>query len=148
MTMCVAYCHRRGVLYWTHVDCSFEICPFVAEEPNRCASCRHREPAGDLCGLTRAPLPAVGGCCHWNVEPLSGPQWVTWEMLEPLGVGQESTADLLDDLDAPYGQDEFGQIWIDPDCLGLPEIYGLGTETLEPDALDWSEWEAVCDGGQ
>jgi hypothetical protein len=139
--MCVTYCHRLGVLYWNHEPCSFEFCPFAVEESGQCNSCRHRQAVGAICGLTRAPLPQTGGCCHWNVDPVTGLQPVTPEMLAPLSVGPEPAAEILAGLDAPYEMDVAGQLWVKPGRLGVPDIYGLGTEELPPEALDWSEWE-------
>ncbi len=141
--MCVTFCHRRRVLFWNHEDCLFESCPLVAEEHGRCHRCMHRQ--GELCGLTRAPLPSWGGCCHWNVGLVEELQPVTPEMLEPLGVtAAEPAAAVLTGLDAPYRVDEQGQVWVDPADLGLPTIcYGIGTETAggTVEAMDWSEWE-------
>lgn len=132
-------------MYWNHDPCSFETCPFVAEEFKGCYSCRHRQPAGDICSLTRSRLPTTkgrGGCCHWNVELVTGLQMVTPETLAPLGiVGSEPVEELLVSLDAPYELDTAGQLWVDPDRLSVPEFYGLGTEELAPETLDWSEWE-------
>lgn len=142
--MCVTYCHRRGVVYWNHDDCSYLVCPLVAESHGRCASCRHRQE--DACALTHAPLPAEGGCCHWNVEPAQSQTMVTLDMLAPLGVeANETVAEVLDSLSTPYHVDAQGQPWIDPGRLGLPFSYGLGTES-EPETgadWDWSEWEAI-----
>lgn len=137
--MCVTFCHRRRVLYWNHESCSFDFCSLTVEEPGRCQSCRYRQ-GGDFCGLTRAALPAPagrGGCCHWNVELVTGPQPVTLEMLAPLDAGPEPAETLLSGLDAPYEVDPDGRIWIDPDRLDLPEVYGLGTEALAPEWMDW-----------
>ena len=131
--MCVAFCHRQRALYWNHEDCSFEFCPFIVEEPRGCYSCQYRQPEGNICGLTRAPLPAVKGCCHWNVELVTGRQWVTPEMLIPLGiVGPEPAVDILAGLEAPYEVDAAGRVWVDPGHLGLPETYGVGTNELGP----------------
>lgn len=143
--MCIAFCHRQAVLYWNHADCSFEFCPVVAETPRHCNSCRYRQ--DDICDLTRAPLPEQGGCCHWNVEPVTTPQQVTLEMLTPLNAGPEPTEELLTSLDAPYELDTAGQIWVNPDRLGVPETYGLGTEDLVSEMLDWSDWEETWQRG-
>ncbi len=148
--MCVTFCHRRWVLYWNHEPCSFEFCPFAVEKPRRCQSCRYRQ-ASNLCGLTRAALPVPegkGGCCHWNIELVTGPQSVTADMLAPLGgPGLEPVETILAFLAAPYEVDEAGQVWIDPDRLGLPEVYGRGTEELPPELMDWTEWETTWSQG-
>lgn len=125
--MCVTFCHRCSVLYFNHDDCSPQLCPVGATISGSCADCRHRQ--GDLCGLTRALLPAAGGCCHYSVTLVTEPQIVTSAMCDLLGMGaNETVADLLLGLDAPFETDADGQIWIDPNKLGLPETYGLGTD--------------------
>ena len=143
--MCLTFCHRREVLYWNHADCSYEFCPVVAETPRHCHSCRYRQ--GNICNLTRSPLPGQGGCCHWNVALVATPQPVTLEMLAPLGVGPEPAAEVLASLDAPYEVDAAGQVWVDPNRLGVPETYGLGTEDLAPEGLDWGEWAETWQPG-
>lgn len=142
--MCVTWCFRQAWLFWNHDPCSFEFCPAVVEQHGRCASCRHRQKTA--CALTGAPLPAEGGCCHWNVEPVQGRQRVTLEMLAPLGVEpNETVVEVLDSLGAPYQVDEQGNVWVEPARLGLPFSYGLGTEAgleTEPE-WDWREWETL-----
>ena len=114
----------------------------MIEEPGRCYSCRYRQSEGDICTLTRAPLPETGGCCHWNVELVMDRQPVTPEMLAPLGItGPEPAEAILDSLAAPHEVDAAGQTWVDPNRLGVPEAYGLGLEELAPEVLDWSVWE-------
>ncbi len=50
-------------------------------------------------------------------------------MCDLLGMGaNETVAEVLTGLDAPFETDADGQIRIDPDRLGLPETYGLGTD--------------------
>jgi hypothetical protein len=142
--MCVTYCHRQSVLYWNHDPCSFEFCPFTVEDHGSCNSCRHRQ--DEICGLTRARLPDMGGCCHWNIELGTGLQPVTREMMDPLAIGPDPIRDVLDALEVSYETDEAGQVWVDPDLLSLPETYGLGTEDLAPDLWDWSEWEETWQG--
>lgn len=93
-----------------------------------------------MCGLTRAPLPAAGGCCHWNVPPVEAAQPVRPEMLVPLGWRGEPVEKLLVDLFVPYEKDGAGQLWIRPLRLALPEIFGEGTESVPVEELDWREW--------
>jgi len=126
--MCVTLCHRhRGRLYFNHEDCADYGCPLAEEAGRTCDGCRHRQ--GAYCGLTREPLPA-GGCCHHNVELISGPQRITRAMIEMLLPGaNENVCDVLDGFDVPYQVDADGAVWIDPDEVpGLPVVYGLGTE--------------------
>jgi hypothetical protein len=74
-------------------------------------------------------LPAQGGCCHFNVELVSGPQPVTREMLTMLGISRfEVERAILEGEDIPYHTDDQGGLWVDPDELGLPNTYGLGTD--------------------
>ena len=137
--MCITFCHRRRVLYWNHADCHPFECEIALELHGRCLDCRHQN--DDRCGLTNAPLPDSGGCCHWNVAPTREPQIVTREMLAPLEFDiVESEVYLLKSLEAPYTWTSDGQLSIDPDMLGLPFTYGLGTERLPEEAFDWSEW--------
>jgi hypothetical protein len=141
----VTYCARLGQLYWNHEDCSFEFCPFVAEEYGQCHSCWHRQEG--RCALTQAPLPAEGGCCHWNVKPVQVRQIVTLEMLTPLGVEPtETVTDVLNSLGAPYEVDSQGYLWLEPNRLSLPYTYGLGTETMPEELLDWTDWENLWGG--
>lgn len=206
--MCVTFCHCRRLLYWNHDPCTVDMCPVADESPQPCQTCRHRRD-DDICALTNASLPEVGGCCHWNVTlteelvpvtsgmaaPLAGyfdrvkevladvphhlagfvvsdprpetlsssaetlgteaqPNGDDWlipsiyaPLLDELGIDyrreandalrvdpeqlilvvEEPVADLLDRLDAPY-QVSDGLVWVDPDELGLPMVYGHGTE--------------------
>lgn len=142
--MCVTWCHKTRVLFWNHDPCSFEFCPLVAEQHGYCASCRHRR--GETCALTGAPLPCEQGCCHWNVEPTSGPQEITLRMLAPLGVEpHETVVNVLDSLSTPYQVDPQGNVWVEPARLGLPFTYGLGTEddlNFET-GWDWNDWATL-----
>lgn len=85
-----------------------------------------------MCALTQAPLPTAGGCCHWNVDLVSGPQMVTLDMVTMLGVGaNETVADVLDGFEVAYEVDETGLVWVDPDDLSVPgSVYGQGTDCL------------------
>lgn len=135
--MCVSYCHQQGVLYWNHEDCG-AFCAVAAERHGRCEACRHQQ--GDRCGLTNAPLPAGGGCCHYNVTPGSGWQKITPEILRPLQLGaDESEIDILESLAVPYHQDRQGGIWVEIEALQLPLTYGIGTESFAEEVFDWSD---------
>ena len=152
--MCVTYCHRRGVLYWNHEDCTSLTCHLAEGPHGRCEDCRHRQEA--LCRLTNGPLPDSGGCCHCNVDLVQGRQVVTPAMLELPGVGEEENmVDVLNSLEAPYRVDETGRVVVDPDELGLPFTYGRGTESQDdlpepvpplPWDWDWGGDSWVTDG--
>lgn len=132
--MCVTWCYRRRLLFWNHEDCPTSLCEFAGQDASRCADCRYRRNDG-YCALTNHSLPATGSCCHWNVTVTEGPQPVLAEMLGLLWpVEGESVATVLDRLDAPYTLADNGVVWVDPDTLGLPEVYGVGTD--EPDEPD------------
>lgn len=108
---------------------TFFSCQFAAGPHGPCATCCHKRET--LCGLTRAPLPAAGGCCHWNVELVQGLRQVTPDMVIPLGLWPgEAIAQALERLDAPLAWVN-GEPVIDPDSLGLPDTYGVGTEEVE-----------------
>lgn len=145
--MCVSWCHKLNLLYWNHEDCSPALCDLAGRIEGLCQDCRHR--AGTLCGLTRAPLPDQGGCCHHNVTLARGAQPVAQADLILLWPDPaESVTAILDRLEAPYTVAGDGRVLVDPDELGLPERYGTGTEpVLEPEppqfnfeSDDWYEW--------
>ena len=134
--MCVTWCHKTARLYWNHDDCSIIFCPFAGASRDKCTDCCYN--IEGRCDLTRAALPATGGCCHWNVTPAQGPQPVTAETIIPLWPADGTAiTTLLDTLDVPYTVDDTGQVWVNPDDLGLPEVYGQGTEPpSEPELTD------------
>ncbi len=123
--MCVTWCHRKKWLYWNHEHCSPFDCDVVRETHGNCETCRHHRET--VCVLTNAPLPESGGCCHWNVTRQEGLHAVSRDMLGPLHVNDRNIGDALDRLDAP-AQLIDGQWYVDPDDLGLPLVYGEGTE--------------------
>lgn len=133
--MCLTWCHKRNLLFWNHESCPVSLCGFAGQPGGDCAGCRHRRDDG-RCALTHQPLPD-GGCCHRNITLTPGPQPVTAEMLDLLwpAAGEPVTA-VLDRLAAPYTVDN-GAVWVDPDDLGLPAVYGVGTD--EPDEPDEPE---------
>lgn len=136
--MCITYCFKKAVLYDNHRDCQPVDCAFAGEVHGRCVTCRHQQEAS--CALTQAPLPAAGGCCHWNIEPVSGPLVVSRAMLAPLQLTiDESEVGLLKDFGVPYHWSEIGELLIDLADLSLPITYGLGTELVEDD--EWEELE-------
>jgi hypothetical protein len=140
--MCVTYCHRKRVLYWNHEDCADWGCELAEGPHESCETCRHWR--GRVCWLTNAPLPDSGGCCHHDVGAAQGLQVVTREMLEPLGIGPgETLADVLARWDAPYEQlDRRGEaVVVDPDMLGIPVVYGAGTESEGEEIFPWPESE-------
>jgi hypothetical protein len=134
--MCVTFCHRRGVLYWNHASCAVETCDLARGPHGRCETCRHCQ--ADICRATNAPLPD-GGCCHWNVALVQGRVEITPAMLELLGSGSGETMDqVLERWEVPHHQlGPLVQVWIDPDELGIPAVYGMGTETVGVEAWPW-----------
>jgi hypothetical protein len=129
------------VLYWNHEDCWRHGCK-LGSGPHAgvCRDCRHRQ--GEICGLTRCALPGDGaGCCHYDVEPTSGPQAVTAEMLMPLsaaaGLDAAGISLLLAELDGAPHTIRDGMVYVDPDRLGVPEVYGVGEN-------DWGEPAGVA----
>jgi hypothetical protein len=126
-------------LFWNHEDCDPGGCEFAAGPHAACATCRHAQ-AG-ICALTNAPLPASGGCCQHNVAPVSGPVEVSWDMLVPLRIRPEEMVEqFLQDYEVPYHHGPQAQVMVDPDDLGLPRTYGIGTERMAEEEMDWSEW--------
>jgi hypothetical protein len=133
----VTFCNRQKMLFWNHADCHPAECE-LAGQTAPCGSCRHR---GAVCALTNAPLPAQGGCCHWNIPLVAGRQEVTPRMLAILGLRPDETVEfVLQNLDVPYHCGPRGETMIDPEELGLPLTYGLGTEHLPEMDFDWSAW--------
>jgi hypothetical protein len=83
-------------------------CPISDEPGGACQTCRHR--AGDHCGLTRAPLPDSGGCCHWNVAPVETWVAVTPAMVAPLAGFFDTVRHILTEV--PHQVSETG--WVIP----------------------------------
>lgn len=140
--MCITWCHQRQILYWNHDDCHPVDCSKVNQNHGRCETCRHRLALADrvLCDLTRSALPEQGGCCHWNVTMTQGQQKVTREMLILLAMNSSEPEFVLNREDVPYQTDEQGNLFVDPDKLGLPYTYGLGTDHLVEEEMEWPEW--------
>ena len=46
----------------------------------------------------------------------------------------------LQDYDVAYRHGPQAEVMVDPDDLGLPQTFGLGTEHLAEEDFDWSEW--------
>jgi hypothetical protein len=127
------------VLFWNHEDCDPRECELAAGPHGPCATCRHYQTS--VCALTNAPLPASGGCCQHDVAPVSGLLEVSWDMLAPLRIGPEEMVEqFLRDYDVPYRHGPQAEVMVDPDDLGLPQTFGLGTEHLAEEDFDWSEW--------
>lgn len=144
--MCVTFCHRLEILYWNHENCTRLTCE-VVDDVGRCIDCIHQRQEG-VCALTNAPLPVTGRCCHCNVTQKKGMRLVTRPMLAPLNVGDKAMVTVLEKLDVPVHNVCPGIIMIDPDELGLPFVYGEGTEPEEEDdddlpfgPIDISEFE-------
>ena len=138
--MCVAYCHRKFILFWDHEDCHPRDCEFVHGPHGSCDSCLYQE--NDICLLTHAPLPARRGCCHRNVALVQGARRVTREMVGLLNLDvHERLTEALEERNVPYQLDTDGDlVLIDPDELPVPLTYGLGTDHLADESFDWSYW--------
>ena len=135
--MCLSFCSVRGLLYWNHEDCHPLDCPLAPGPHGACQDCRHLQ--GATCGLTRAPLPSSGGCCHHNAELRQGLQAVTREMLGLLGIGPtEPEISVLHREEIPYYQDDQARLFIDLDAFILPFTFGLGTDHLADEPF-WPE---------
>jgi hypothetical protein len=136
--MCVSFCHLRRVLFWNHEDCDPRDCPAAVRPHGSCATCRHGREG--MCALTHAPQPADGGCCHHDVEVV-GQLEISWHMLAPLRIRPEEMVEqFLQDYDVPYQHGPQSQVLVAPDDLSLPRTYGIGTESLAEEEMDWSEW--------
>lgn len=137
--MCISYCMRQQWLYWNHDDCHPVICPVATQTHGHCETCRHRHDG--RCGLTAAPLPKSGGCCHHNVTLVEEEQEVTRVMLEPLGITiDETDIFILLRENVSYQLKPDGSAWIEISSLAMPFTYGLGTDHLPDEILDWSRW--------
>lgn len=69
-----------------------------------------------------------------------GQQKVTREMLILLAMNSSEPEFVLNREDVPYQTDEQGNLFVDPDKLGLPYTYGLGTDHLVEEEMEWPEW--------
>ena len=136
--MCLSLCPRRNVLFWNHDDCDGHECVFAAGPHGPCATCRHCQDS--VCALTNAPLPASGECCQHDVEPVTGRQEISWDMLSPLRIGpDEMVEQVLKCYEVPYAHGPRSEVLIDPDDLGLPQTFGVGTEHLVEEDFDWTD---------
>lgn len=95
--MCLQWCHVQRWLIDNDLPCLGCARGVAADLPAAwgCVSCQHIRPragAPPICGLTRAPLPAIGRCCHWRVEPTvapaEAPARAPWLGLQALDLGQ------------------------------------------------------------
>ena len=124
--MCLSYCYRTRRIFDNHLECQPQCCEHAQAEHPTCDTCGHR--LGDLCGLTRHPLPNPSGCCHWNVALINAPQQIDISALQMLGVGaNETVSDVLTGFDVPYEIADDGQVWLDLARLSLPDIFGRST---------------------
>lgn len=155
--MCVSFCPRRRVLFWNHEDCEPRECAFAVGPHGSCATCRHHRdsvcaptevgrqtpvcPQPSVCALTNAPLPEVGGCCQHDIKAVEGLQEICWDMLAPLRIGPDETVEqFLKCYEVPYVHGSCSEVLVDPDDLGLPQTFGLGTEHLDDEEFDWTDW--------
>lgn len=133
--MCLSYCHRQAVLFWNHRDCQSAACRYAPALLGRtagtagwqCATCIHR--VEDHCGLTGAPLPERGGCCHYNVTLAQGTISVERMIGYPWAVSPAAALDTLGVAFTVRG----GQIEVELGELvhSTPDIYGRGTDPPE-----------------
>lgn len=141
--MCVSYCLRQGRLYWNHFDCEAQACRSAGAEHPPCHGC-HWRLEDSRCGLTSAPLP-IGetGCCHRDLLPPPDEAVieVTGETVAMLAVKPGASVEAaLQGEGVPYRRDKTSRIWVDLNELALPYTYGLGTEHLPAEVIDWSDW--------
>ena len=126
--MCVSYCYRQGVLFWNHDDCSSIFCPVVSEDHGSCQICRHRREE-QICALTNAPLPEIGGCCHWNVQLVEGPVPVTPAMVAPLAGFYDTARNVL----AEFSHRIIDDHWVIP-VTAIESLKALGITYRVSDA--------------
>jgi hypothetical protein len=141
--VCVSFCHKRRVLFFTHEDCPPLQCRWT--DPalwGRCEDCRYGH--NGRCGLTNIPLPVPGGgCCHRNVSLVGGEQVIGPEQVQLLpafGTGQ-TAAEILGSYGVSYDCDGDGRPLIDPNELVLPVVYGRGSDPIADGVSDlkWVE---------
>lgn len=137
--MCVAFCHKRHILFFTHDDCPPLQCRWTDPTLHgSCDDCDHNR--NGRCALTNVPLPIPeGGCCHWNTPLATGPQTISlaqMRLLPPFAANQPAS-DVLASYGIPATPTPNGPL-IDPDNLILPLVYGRGTDItdFEEDDLD------------
>jgi hypothetical protein len=147
--VCVSFCHKRRLLFFTHEDCPPLQCRWT--DPalwGRCEDCRHGH--NGRCGLTNAPLPVPGGgCCHWNVSLVGGEQAIGPEQVQLLpayGVGQ-TVGEILGSYGISYDCDGDGRPLIDPDELVLPVVYGRGSDSVDDGDGVWAWYKADGETG-
>lgn len=73
--MCLQWCHVQRWLIDNDLECAGCERGAASDLPGEwsCAGCSHlRQAAGAApsCALTRARLPLLGRCCHWQAEPV------------------------------------------------------------------------------
>ena len=136
--MCVTFCHKRHILFFTHEDCPPLQCRFThPDQWGSCHDCTHNQ-AG-RCALTNAPTPVDGGgCCHWGVELAAGPQTIDIKQITllPSFVKDQPVADVLDSYGVDYELVD-SRVIVDPDEMPLPLVYGRGTDPAEDDMFDF-----------
>lgn len=138
--MCIAFCHRRRLLFWDHEDCHPADCEFAKGPHGSCSSCLYQE--NGICLLTHAQLPVQRSCCHSNILLVQGARRVTQEMVGLLNLdANEHLAEALEERNVRYHLDEVSDlVLVDPDNLPVPLTYGLGTDHLADERFDWSSW--------
>ncbi|MEM7027995.1 MAG: hypothetical protein AAF629_00275 [Chloroflexota bacterium] len=125
--MCLSYCTIKKILFDNHDDCHPQWCEHAQIGHQPCDTCDHR--MGEVCGLTRYPLPKSRGCCHWNVDVINDSQQITLADLRMLGIGvNETVEDVLTGFDIPYEVDDQNRVWLDVGNLALPTTYGRGSD--------------------
>jgi hypothetical protein len=146
--MCLQWCHATQRLIDNDLPCTW--CarfPQSAPQLERtCASCSHLAERNDrppFCGLSRAGLPLVHACCHWNATLTCGPLLHIGPANVAPGVLEAwcapSVAALFERAEGAPGHavDEGGHVTVALADLALPLVYGVA-------AGGWSD--ALGDG--
>lgn len=117
--MCLQWCHVRRWLINNDMECSGCDRGVASELPRgwSCTKCRHmQQPTGapPICALTKARLPWLGRCCHWQAEPTLAATGALAPWLEGRRLGLTQ-----------------------PDRLSIPLVYGVPAgawaDAIEPD---------------
>ena len=136
--MCLQWCYVRTMVIDNDVPC-WECPAYGGPPPGPCATCTHRHPGahGDVCGLTRMPLPTAGGCCHYNAIVTEAPEAVPLDAVAVapwLLAGNPAAppaAFLADHPSAPALEWRDGRAWLRLDELAVPVVYGVTADAWD-----------------